>query len=65
MMIAETVYNVAICLPEKELEKLYALLGNLNQSHSKNRNPKRPVLISKQESMEYIFRTVFCKSRKL
>lgn len=62
-MTAETAYNVAICLPEKEMEKLYAMLGKRIKLSSPIKKQKKEALISKEESMDYVFRTVFCKSR--
>ena len=52
-MKAEEVYNIAINLPEKELERLYALL---------QKNVCKPIkkkLITDEEARNYILKTVF------
>ena len=59
-MIAETVFNIAIHLPEKELEKLYLMLGKKVTAIPKKRKTKK-LLITQEESREYIYRAVFCK----
>jgi hypothetical protein len=62
-MTAETAYNVAICLSVKEMGKLYAMLGKKIKLFPSTNKHKKIALISKEKSMEFIFRTVFCKSR--
>ncbi len=59
-MKAEEVYNIAIYLPEKELERLYALLeksickkANTVCKHAKKK------LITDEEARKYILKTVF------
>lgn len=62
-MTAELIYQIAIHLPEKEMEKLYHMLGKKVRpqiSRSKNKNKH---LVSDQEAMRYLLRNVFCKNR--
>lgn len=59
-MKAEEVYNIAIYLPEKELERLYTLLekhGCKNKKHVFKRAKKK--LITDEEARSYILKTVF------
>ena len=61
-MIAENVFNIAIHLPEKEMEKL---LGMLNKkvntiSISKGKKSKR---ITDKEAINYLLKNVFSKRR--
>lgn len=59
-MRAEEVYNIAIHLPEKELERLYALL---EKKVCKQQNGicklNKKSLISDEEARSYILKTVF------
>ncbi len=59
-MKAEEVYNIAIHLPEKELERLYTLL---EQRIYKNPKPVckhiKKKLITDEEARRFILRTVF------
>lgn len=59
-MKAEEVYNIAIYLPEKELERLYALLEKTvckKKDHVCKRAKKK--LITDEEARRYILRNVF------
>lgn len=57
-MTAEEVYRIAIHLPEKELNKLYTMLGN-------NVNPKfkktKKQTLTRQEAIDYLLKNVFSK----
>ncbi len=59
-MKAEEVYNIAIHLPEKELEKLYALLEKkICKKQNINFKSKKKPLISEEDARKFILRTVF------
>jgi hypothetical protein len=59
-MKAEEVYNIAIYLPEKELERLYALLEKkVWKRQNKYCNPIKKKLITEEEARKYILKTVF------
>ncbi len=59
-MRAEEVYNIAIYLPEKELERLYTLLERhvciKLDTHCK---PPKKKLVTDKEARKYILKTVF------
>ncbi len=59
-MRAEEVYNIAIHLPEKELDKLYAFIGKKLVAKQKVicKTIKRK-LITEEEARRYILKTVF------
>ena len=59
-MLAETVYNIAIHLPEKELEKLYAMLSKKLNPYSLEK-PKRKQLITDKEAIDYLLKNLFHK----
>ena len=59
-MNAEEVYNIAIYLSEKELERLYTLLEKRvckKKNHVYKRAKKK--LITDEEARRYILKTVF------
>jgi len=59
-MKAEEVYNIAIYLPEKELDRLYTLLSKkVGKSSRTVCKPKKRKLITDEEATNYILRTVF------
>jgi hypothetical protein len=59
-MIAENMYSIAINLPEKELEKLYYMLGKkMNQTPKKKRIEKSS--ITREEAIQYLLKNVFSK----
>ncbi len=59
-MRAEEVYNIAIYLPEKELERLYSLLQNkVCKKQNKNCKTIKKKLITDEEARKYILKTVF------
>ena len=60
-MIAETVFNIAIHLPEKEMEKLYLMLGKKITSVPKKRKASK-IFITEEEAREHIYRKVFCSN---
>ena len=63
-MRAEEVYNIAIHLPEKELERLYTLLKHSVCKHQHQHQhlackPPKKKLITDEEARNYILKTVF------
>jgi len=59
-MRAEEVYNIAIHLPEKELERLYTLLGDkVVKQEKKHCKLVKKKLITDEEARNFILRTVF------
>ncbi len=59
-MRAEEVYNIAIYLPEKELERLYTLLEKrFCKKQNKYCKPIKKKLITDEEARRYILKTVF------
>lgn len=59
-MRAEEVYNIAIHLPEKELEQLYALLGHkLSKRKSSACKRVKKKLVTNEEVRRYLLKTVF------
>jgi|GEM_PF-1207727 len=59
-MRAEEIYNIALHLPEKELERLYTLLGDkVVKQKKKHCKPIKKKLITDEEAREFILRTVF------
>ena len=59
-MRAEEVYNIAIHLPEKELERLYTLLADkVVKQEKKHCKPVKKKLITDEEARNFILRTVF------
>jgi len=58
-MIAENIYTIAIHLPEKELEKLYLMLGKKVNQTSKKKVKQSP--ITKEEAIQYLLKNVFSK----
>ncbi len=59
-MRAEEVYNIAIHLPEKELERLYTLLEkNVCKKKNHTCKPIKKKLITDEEARRYILKTVF------
>lgn len=59
-MKAEEVYNIAIHLPEKELERLYTLLAkDVCKERMRGCKPIRQKLITDEVARSYILKTVF------
>lgn len=59
-MRAEEVYNIAIHLPEKEMERLYTFLETkLKKRVGLKVKVIKPKLITDKEAREYILKTVF------
>ncbi|WP_298304225.1 hypothetical protein [Flavobacterium sp.] len=59
-MIAENIYTIAIYLPEKELEKLYLMLGKkVNQTQKKKKVKQSP--LTREEAIQYLLKNVFSK----
>lgn len=59
-MTVENIYSIAIHLPEKELEKLYTMLGNKVNTLPSFKKGKRK-LITDREAIEYLLNNVFSK----
>lgn len=60
IMRAEEVYNIAIHLPEKELERLYTLLEKrVCKKPRKSCKTIKKKLITDEEARRYILKTVF------
>lgn len=59
-MTAEEVYSIAIHLPEKELKKLYTMLGNKININPKFKKKKKQTL-TRQEAIDYLLKSVFSK----
>lgn len=59
-MRAEEVYNIAIHLPEKELERLYTLLEQrICKKPKRVCKPVKKKLITEEEARRFILKTVF------
>ena len=59
-MKAEEVYNIAIHLPEREMERLYILLENkVCKKQNEVCKPSKKKLITNEEARRYILKTVF------
>ncbi len=61
-MRAEEVYNIAIHLPEKELERLYTLVGKKMNSVTLSKTKKR-ILVTDKEAIDYLLKNVFFKKK--
>jgi hypothetical protein len=61
-MIAENIYSIAIHLPEKELEKLYIMLGKKVKQTTKKRKVKQSPL-TREEAVQYLLKNVFSKKQ--
>lgn len=61
-MIAENIYTIAMHLPEKELERLYIMLGKKAKQFPKKKKAKQSS-ITKEEALQYLLATVF-KAKK-
>jgi hypothetical protein len=59
-MLAETVFNIAIHLPEKELEKLYQMLSKKINPYSIEK-PNRKKLLTDKEALDYLLKNQFHK----
>lgn len=57
---AETIYSIAIHLPEKELEKLYCMIDKRIHSVTLTK-PKKQKLITDKEAIDYLIKNVFSK----
>lgn len=57
-MIAENIYTIAMHLPEKELERLYIMLGKKAKQFPKKKKSKQSS-ITKEEALQYLLATVF------
>jgi hypothetical protein len=59
-MRAEEVYNIAVHLPERELERLYALLEEkICNKQERVCKPIKKKLITEEEARNYLLATVF------
>lgn len=61
-MKAEEIYNIAIHLPEREMERLYTLLGKRMNSVTISKTKKR-ILVTDKEAIDYLLKNVFFKKR--
>jgi hypothetical protein len=59
-MLAETVFNIAIHLPEKELEKLYIMLSKKINPYALAKSKRKQILTDK-EAIEYLLKNLFSK----
>jgi hypothetical protein len=59
-MLAETVFDIAIHLPEKELEKLYTMLSKKINPYALEKS-KRKQLFTDKEAIEYLLKNLFSK----
>jgi hypothetical protein len=59
-MLAETVFNIAIHLPEKELEKLYIMLSKKINPYALEKSKGKQILTDK-EAIEYLLKNLFSK----
>lgn len=55
-MKAETAYHVIQALPEKEVARLYQMLGVQSHLNTKPKKSKKKPLISDAEATEYLLR---------
>jgi hypothetical protein len=62
-MTAEAVYQIAIHLSEKEMEKLYDMLGKKITPQISVRKKKSTPVVSDHEAIKYLLKNVFCKMR--
>ena len=61
-MLAENIYVIAISLPEKELEKLYRMIGkkvNLNVSPK----TKKDKLITNEIALQFLIKNCFSSKK--
>lgn len=56
-MLAETAYNVIQALPEKEMQRLYKMLGV--QTPSVKVKTKKKPLITEQEATDYLMKRLY------
>ncbi|MGC4040337.1 MAG: hypothetical protein QM710_06005 [Flavobacterium sp.] len=64
-MRAEEVYNIAIHLPEKELERLYVLLHDrICKTQKTYCKPGKNKLITDEEARRYLLKIVFKTDNK-
>lgn len=53
---AETAFNIIQALPQKEVERLYKMLGVVSPSFTTTKKAKKKPLISDAEATEYLLR---------
>jgi hypothetical protein len=57
---AEEVYNIAIYLPQEELERLSTFISNRLQKNVLQKTKKvKPKLITEEEAFQFVLKTVF------
>ena len=61
-MIAENVFNIAIYLPEKEMEKLLDMLNKKVNIISISK-AKRTKIFTDKEAIDYLLKNVFSKRK--
>ncbi|MBN8643111.1 MAG: hypothetical protein J0L86_14970 [Flavobacteriales bacterium] len=59
-MVAEDIFTIAIYLSSEEQERLYCMLGEKLNKIKIPKKKKKP-LITDEEAIEYLYRTVFCR----
>lgn len=63
MLIAEATYNMVKTLPTEEQQRLLQMLQKDFQIFiPKKIKPKKNVIISDREAIEYLIKNVFCKN---
>jgi hypothetical protein len=62
-MTADEVYRIAIHLSEKEMERLYVMLGKKITPQISVNKKKSTSVVSDQEDIKYLLKNVFCKMR--
>ena len=62
-MTAEAVYQIAIHLSEKEMERLYNMLSNKVVRQIPLSGKKCKPVVSDQEAITYLLKNVFCKRK--
>ncbi|WP_324215313.1 hypothetical protein [Flavobacterium sp.] len=59
-MLAEDIFTIASHLSLEEQERLYCMLGERLNKIKILKKKKKP-LITDEEAIEYLYRTVFCR----
>lgn len=59
-MLAENIYNIAIHLPEKEMEKLLDMLTKKVNTISITK-PRKQKILTDKEAIKYLLKNVFSK----
>jgi hypothetical protein len=62
-MTADEVYRIAIHLSDKEMDKLYNMLGKDVLPQIASQKTKRKPVVSDEEAIKYLLKNVFCKKQ--